>query len=241
LYDKNSNSQLPIAHLLLDTTVLQQNLEISRYFFGKFGDWGNFNSGHWKLVEYCNKTKPVFPTILLAWLFYCGRILEAQVVANEIQSGCNVRISRKQSEGLFKRALVLLLPFMMFAMLLSAGGEEPSRESDFVNSIGMKFVKISAGSFSMGKRKELKNGVRIKVSDESPQHTVNLPRSFYIGMYEVTQEEYKKVAGVNPSSFSGTNLPVECVSWYDAIAFCKKLSANDPIYTYRLPTLHGES
>ena len=58
----------------------------------------------------------------------------------------------------------------------------------FTNSIGMKFRKISAGSFKMGSpSNETGRG-----SDEGPQRTVKLTKSFYMGIYEVTQQEYKK-------------------------------------------------
>ena len=84
------------------------------------------------------------------------------------------------------------------------------------------------------------------------QHNVTVS-NFYIGRYEVTQKQYEKVMGENPSNFKGDNLPVENVSWYDAIEFCNKLSQNEgltPVYTidgdndgwdrsangYRLPT-----
>jgi formylglycine-generating enzyme required for sulfatase activity len=81
-----------------------------------------------------------------------------------------------------------------------------------------------------------------RYSDET-QHSVTLTRSFYMGKYQVTQEQYNAVMGSNPSSFtsavsgeSGTpgKLPVERVSWYDAIVFCNKLSVMEglsPVYS----------
>ena len=48
--------------------------------------------------------------------------------------------------------------------------------------------------------------------------------SFYIGKYEVTQKEWQEVMGNNPSNFTGERNPVENVSWYDAVAYCNKLS-----------------
>jgi len=76
---------------------------------------------------------------------------------------------------------------------------------------------------------------------------------FYMGKYPVTQREYQSVMGSNPSYFKGNDLPVESVSWYDAVTYCNKLSEREglsPAYTingtnviwnrnangYRLPT-----
>ena len=72
---------------------------------------------------------------------------------------------------------------------------------------------------------------------EEPQHRVRITKPFYLGMYEVTQEEYQRVVGTNPSHFSATGVrkdvvggqdtkrfPVEQVSCFDAMRFCQKLS-----------------
>jgi formylglycine-generating enzyme required for sulfatase activity len=60
-------------------------------------------------------------------------------------------------------------------------------------------------------------------ADESPAHEVTLSRPYYLGKYEVTQEQYQQVTGTNPSNFKGRDLPVETVSWDEAQAFCKKI------------------
>ena len=68
---------------------------------------------------------------------------------------------------------------------------------------------------------------------EKPVHTVTV-KSFNIGKYEVTQKEWIAVMGSNPSGFKGDNLPVESVSWYDAIEYCNRLSEKEkltPAYT----------
>ncbi|MCP3691960.1 MAG: formylglycine-generating enzyme family protein, partial [Planctomycetaceae bacterium] len=95
-----------------------------------------------------------------------------------------------------------------------------------VNSIGMRFVKIPSGKFNIGGKKD------------GPQ--VTLSRPFQMGQYEVTQEQYQKVMGTNPSRFSGPQNPVERVNWYDAVDFCRKLSElpeeKKLAYVYRLPT-----
>jgi formylglycine-generating enzyme required for sulfatase activity len=85
-------------------------------------------------------------------------------------------------------------------------------------------VSIAGGTFQMGQE---------DISDATPVHSVTVS-DFNMGKYEVTQAEYEAVMGTNPSNFSGDNLPVEQVSWYDAIVFCNKLSMREsltPAYT----------
>ena len=110
---------------------------------------------------------------------------------------------------------------------------EPPKE---FTSIGMKFKLLPAGEFLMGSPESDSDAT----SDEKPQHKVRITKPFYLGMYEVTQAEYEKVMGKNPSWFSKTgggtskiegldtsNFPVEQVSWDDAVEFCKRLSAQE--------------
>jgi len=102
---------------------------------------------------------------------------------------------------------------------------------EWTNSIGMKFRLIPAGSFMMG----AVPGDGEAEADEKPQHRVEITRPFHIGAYEVTQEQWQRVMGNNPSYFKGSNLPVEQVSWNGAGSFCEKLSRMDG-ERYRLPT-----
>jgi len=98
------------------------------------------------------------------------------------------------------------------------------------NGVTLEMVSIPGGSFKMGSPLQEKS----RNSNESPQHDVNVP-AFFLGRFEVTQEEYQQVMGTNPSSFKGKKRPVEQVSWNDAVEFCKKLSQKTG-RTYRLPS-----
>jgi formylglycine-generating enzyme required for sulfatase activity/predicted Ser/Thr protein kinase len=78
-----------------------------------------------------------------------------------------------------------------------------SVESETTNTIGMKLKLIPAGEFQMGAGPgEPQAGL-----DEKPHHRVRITRPFYLGIYEVTQEEYQKVMGMNPSAFSSEGTP----------------------------------
>lgn len=70
---------------------------------------------------------------------------------------------------------------------------------------------------------------------DSDLEMVEIPdTSILIGKTEVTQELYEKIMGENPSLYKGKNRPVECVSWFDAIYFCNKLSESfgfTPVYS----------
>ena len=71
--------------------------------------------------------------------------------------------------------------------------------------------------------------------DEKPAHQVTLTQPFYMGKYDVTQEQYQAVMGSNPSQNKGKDNPVEMVSWDEAQDFCKRLTALTT-QTVRLPT-----
>lgn len=95
---------------------------------------------------------------------------------------------------------------------------------DLGNGVHMEFVLIPAGSFYMGSPLS-ETG---RYGNESPVRRVQITRPFYMGKYEVTQDQYMAVMGKNPSKFSGRNLPVELVSWDEAVAFCKKVGGRLP-------------
>jgi formylglycine-generating enzyme required for sulfatase activity len=70
---------------------------------------------------------------------------------------------------------------------------------------------------------------------EKPAHVVTLTNAFYMGKFDVTQDQYRSVTGTNRSQSKGKDNPVENVSWYEAQEFCKKV-AEQTQETLRLPT-----
>lgn len=148
---------------------------------------------------------------------------------------------------LFLRSVLLLVPAALLALPLPAEGQ-PKPGPEVVNSIGMKLRRVPAGS------------ITVQVTDEDfiirPAATeleIDIKTPFHIGVHEVTQEQYEKVMGKNPSSFSakGVNrhrvkgmdtfrFPAENITWHEAVEFCKRLGALEKEKaakrTYRLPT-----
>ena len=103
----------------------------------------------------------------------------------------------------------------------------------YTNSIGMEFTLIPAGSFMMGCNASFENCV----SPELPQHQVHIASPFYLGVTEVTQEQWVSVMGSNPSEFKGRTNPVEQVSWNNAHAFIRDLNTKEGCSDcYRLPS-----
>ena len=107
--------------------------------------------------------------------------------------------------------------------------------SEFTNSLGMEFRLIEPGTFMMGSP-ENEAG---RYEDET-QHRVTLTKPYYLGVYEVTQDEYERLMGINPSNFKGRRNPVESISYDNAIAFIKRLNdlpeEKAAGRVYRLPT-----
>jgi formylglycine-generating enzyme required for sulfatase activity len=99
----------------------------------------------------------------------------------------------------------------------------PVRITSLPGDFNLEMVDIPAGKFLMGS------------DSEKPIHQVTV-KAFRMGKYPVTQAQYEAVMGTNPSKFgSNPNHPVEQVSWFDAQAFCEKLSQLTG-QSYRLPT-----
>ena len=102
---------------------------------------------------------------------------------------------------------------------------------DLGDGVSMEFVLIPAGEFMMGSP----SGEGGRDSDEGPLRRVKLSKGFYMGIYEVTQAQYRAIMGTNPSYFKGDTNPVDRVTWDDATEFCRKVSRNEG-KACRLPT-----
>ena len=154
------------------------------------------------------------------WLNTSGNVREVFNALVEKHIGCGI-----------KRSLPL---FVFDVVSVNKKGEEVQWErgqgrcftEDLENGITLDMVAIPGGNFMMGS--PLGEGTY----SEKPQHEVAVS-SFYMGKFQVTQEQWKAVARLpkvkcnleaQPSRFKGDNRPVERVSWNDAVEFCARLS-----------------
>jgi serine/threonine protein kinase len=113
----------------------------------------------------------------------------------------------------------------------AAAGVERYLSFDLGGGVSLKCTPIPAGKFMMGSPE----GEKDRFDSEGPQREVTISKPFYMGVCEVTQEQYEAVMGKNPSYFKGPGNPVEQVSWDDAVEFCRVLS-RETDKTVRLPT-----
>jgi formylglycine-generating enzyme required for sulfatase activity len=143
----------------------------------------------------------------------------------------------KRPLSMFLSSLVILGMIQLGCRVLAQSPKE------ITNSVGMKLVLIPKGSFKMG----LSEYMEVLARGEL-QHEVTISKDYYLGVTEVTQGQYEKVIGTNPSYFQKqvtseedrSLYPVEQVSWADAVEFCKTLSElpeeKKAGRVYRLPT-----
>ena len=103
------------------------------------------------------------------------------------------------------------------------------KRENFITDGKLEMIWVKHGAFMMG--------------DKGEQYQVTLTKGFYLGKYEVTQAQWERVMGNNPSNFKGADRPVEELSWNDAVEFCKKLTEMEKKagrvpqgMSYQLPT-----
>ena len=118
-------------------------------------------------------------------------------------------------------------------------GEARYYVEDIGGGIRIEMVEVPSGAFLMGSPESEET----RQVNEGPQHQVNVP-SFFISRYEITQAQWRAVAKMprvnrdlitDPSYFKGDNLPVEQITWSDAVEFCARLWKKSG-RAYRLPS-----
>ena len=146
------------------------------------------------------------------------------------------------------------------AALALAAGAARAQPATVTNAIGMELVLIQPGTMVVGRfqpvcpdsaatrgrppadprmawsAEDYRQCAEMARRDALAGFTARIARPYYIGKYEVTQAEWTRVMGTNPSVFKGERRPVDNVSWDDAQAFVRRLNALDRTARHRLPT-----
>jgi formylglycine-generating enzyme required for sulfatase activity len=166
---------------------------------------------------------------------------KARVQESEAVKPVPPQSEKKRNILLIGSMVALVLAVVVALALWSPLGPRPPEtrptgtptQRTFTNSIGMSFVLIPEGSFTMGSP----TGESGRDSDER-QHPVTISKPFYLQTTEVTQKQWAQVMGSNPSSFKdcGDGCPVENVSWDDAQEFIRRLNQKGGGKGYRLPS-----
>ncbi len=122
----------------------------------------------------------------------------------------------------------------VFLLLFVVSTGYCSSESFIIKELNLELIKCPAGSFMMGSPEEeyssIKDEMNVCHKDtygfeySEELHSVTINKPFYIGKYEITQNQYRSIMGNNPSKFKGENNPVESVDWLKAKLFCIKLN-----------------
>ena len=134
-----------------------------------------------------------------------------------------------------KISLILGLALLLVVSLAMEQQSTPTGKEisiDLGKKVKMQMVLIEPGEFMMGSPPTEKG----RNPMEEAQHRVRITKPFYIGKYEVTQEQWQVVMGDNPSYFKGVKNPVRRISWNDCQRFIKKLNSIVPGGGFRLPT-----
>lgn len=147
---------------------------------------------------------------------------EAGSLPSEIPDWAKGLLSKEQIEGAKK------------------DGVPPAIEEEIAEGVKIRMVYIPAGEFEMGYRKKGRD------ANEKYNHKIRIKEGYYIGIYEITQSQWKSVMGKNPSRFQAgfrntlddtSNYPIEQVSWVDTKKYIIELNKKaDKLLLYRLPS-----
>jgi formylglycine-generating enzyme required for sulfatase activity len=172
-----------------------------------------------------------------------ARELRTKLETKELTDIINSAVAAKKFDGLLPKVerYLQLRPADEGAQILSLRLGRIENRS-LTNGIGLKLVRIPLGEFLMG-ADDSDSSADV---NEKPQHPIEITKPFYMSVYEVTQGQFEMVMECNPSEFSGrpgedaVRLPVENVTWDEAVEFCRRLSERPEEKSagrlYRLPT-----
>jgi formylglycine-generating enzyme len=143
---------------------------------------------------------------VMLWEDDCEKYTAAgsKIFSNIPEGRYNLKVSKKGFKSKTVQLDVKAGEVVRTAIKISKGAE-----------VGGDYILVKGGSYNMGG-----GGVRF---DEQPARKVSLS-DYFIGKYEVTQAEWNLLMGKTPCEFKGDSLPVESVSWFEAVKFCNKMS-----------------
>jgi formylglycine-generating enzyme required for sulfatase activity len=124
--------------------------------------------------------------------------------------------------------------FCLAFFLIAAAWNFPAGKKDYFQRNETQSY-INGGTFTMGSA-ETEVG---RSTNEGPQRQVSIT-SFFMGKYEVTQKEFEELMGINSSFFKGDTLPVETVSWLEAVEYCNMRSKKEKLsLAYKITNSEG--
>jgi len=133
-----------------------------------------------------------------------------ELMAGKIKA--EIKVEEKKAKPIFLEAPFSAESAKTAQMELAKSvGKLMEAKIDLGRGVKLEMVLIPAGKFMMG--------------DQGRDHEVTLTKPYYMGKYEVTQEQWQAVIGSNPSDTKGARLPVTNISWNDCQDFIKKLNA----------------
>ena len=162
---------------------------------------------------------------LVIFWYYPGEGKHKEQITSQIQNMILDRLSLTEDEKTYLRQRIIVY-FHKRDYLFSS---QQKQVFSLGKGITLPLVFVEVGGTMSKKRSDT----------NEKEYVAAIRKNFYIGETPITQEQYMAVMGTNPSKYIGEKLPVEQVSWYDAMAFCEKLNEKNlaPVgYLFTLPT-----
>jgi formylglycine-generating enzyme required for sulfatase activity len=215
----------------------------------KYTDWANANPGaavadKVRKVIFIEQSLPARATVPEATRKKLALEKEAAVEWAKLQYSSNLVLleyfEKKYKETPYARNATQRIAAVRVEAKRAKDVQEVNKQKEkaaaLAQSLNTEMVFVKGGTFWMGTdKKDLRGRKKTDYNDNChPAHKVTLS-DFSIGKYEVTQAQWTKLMGKNPSEVKGDNLPVTNVSWNDVQGFIRKLNAGTG-KTYRLPT-----